>query len=76
MKPFVPILIPACNAQDYPADTLRMGEAQTCPRKEIILVDDGPSDQTLAVARQFASANVRVVTPMNQGSFASLRPAC
>ncbi len=45
--------------------------AQTWKRKEIIVVDDGSSDQTLAVARQFESESVRVVASKNQGAAAA-----
>ena len=64
----VSILIPACNAQEWIADTLSSAIAQTWKRKEIIVVDDGSTDQTLVIARQFESDGVRVVTQKNQGA--------
>ena len=75
MKPLVSILIPAFNAQEWIADTLRSAIAQTWERKEIIVVDDGSADQTLAIARQFESDNVRVVTQKNQGASAARNTA-
>src|SRR5712675_2251499 len=71
MKALVSILIPAFNAQEWIADTLRSAIAQTWERKEIVVVDDGSSDQTLAIARQFESHGVRVVTQKNQGAAAT-----
>ena len=71
MKQLVSILIPAYNAEVWIADTLRSAIAQTWPRKEIIVVDDGSTDQTLAVARRFASKEVAVVTQKNQGASAA-----
>src|SRR5271165_1180166 len=68
MKPLVSILIPAFNAEAWIGDTIRSAIAQTWPRKEIIIVDDGSTDQTLAVARRFASNEVVVVTQKNQGA--------
>lgn len=68
LKPLVSILIPAYNAEEWIADTLRSALAQTWPNKEIIVVDDGSTDQTLAVARKFESDLVRVVTQKNQGA--------
>jgi glycosyltransferase involved in cell wall biosynthesis len=68
MKPLVSILVPAFNAQEWIADTLGSAIAQTWERTEIIVVDDGSSDQTLAVARQFESKDVRVVSQKNQGA--------
>lgn len=68
MKPLVSILIPAYNCEAWLADTVRSAVAQTWPRKEIIVVDDGSKDGTLAVARRFASPQVSVVTQENQGA--------
>jgi glycosyltransferase involved in cell wall biosynthesis len=68
MNPLVSILIPAFNAREYLADTLRSAVAQTWPRKEIIVVDDGSTDRTAAIARQFEPDGVRVVTQKNQGA--------
>ena len=73
--PLVSILIPAYNAQEWIADTLRSALAQTWPRKEIIVVDDGSSDQTLTVARQFEAAGVRLITQRNQGAAAARNKA-
>ena len=68
MKPLVSILIPAFNAQKWIAETLQSAIAQTWPRKEIIVVDDGSTDRTLAIARQFESDCLRVVAQPNQGA--------
>jgi glycosyltransferase involved in cell wall biosynthesis len=66
--PLVSILIPAYNAEESIAQTLRSALAQTWKRTEIIVVDDGSTDQTLGVARQFEAEGVRAVTQMNQGA--------
>jgi glycosyltransferase involved in cell wall biosynthesis len=68
MKPLVSILIPAYNAQDWLAYTLRSALAQTWERKEIIVIDDGSKDETLAVARRFESPTVRVISQENMGA--------
>jgi glycosyltransferase involved in cell wall biosynthesis len=75
MKPLVSILIPAFNSQEWIADTLRSAKAQTWEHKEIIVVDDGSTDQTLAIARQFESDCLRVVTQANQGAAAARNKA-
>ena len=75
MKPLVSILVPAFNARQWIADTLRSALAQTWEHKEIIVVDDGSSDQTLAIARRFESKNVKVVTQRNQGAAAARNTA-
>ena len=71
MQPLVSILIPAYNAEKWIADTLRSAVAQTWERKEIIVVDDGSTDRTVAVARQFESEQLRVVTHKHQGAAAT-----
>jgi glycosyltransferase involved in cell wall biosynthesis len=68
LKPLVSILIPAYNAQEWIADTLRSALAQTWDRKEIIVVDDGSIDRTLKIAQRFESESVRVVTQKNTGA--------
>ena len=73
--PLVSILIPAFNAQEWIADTIRSALAQTWPRKEIIVVDDGSRDQTLAIASQFASQDVSVVAKSNEGAAATRNKA-
>jgi len=71
----VSILIPAYNAERWIEETIRSALAQTWPRKEIIVVDDGSTDQTLEVARRFASKNVVVATQENQGAAAARNKA-
>ena len=50
-RPLVSILVPAYNAEKWIADTLRSAIAQTWEPKEIIIVDDGSTDRTLAIAQ-------------------------
>jgi glycosyltransferase involved in cell wall biosynthesis len=71
MKPLVSILIPAYNAGPWIADTLESALRQSWPCREIIVVDDGSTDKTLAVARQFAGTDVTVVTQNNSGAAAA-----
>src|SRR6266513_3018722 len=75
MTPLISILIPTYNAEPWIGDTIRSALAQTWPRKEIVVVDDGSTDQTLQVARQFASRDVFVVTQENQGASAARNKA-
>jgi len=71
MRPLVSILIPAYNAGNWIAETIESAVGQTWQRKEIIIVDDGSADQTFAVARRFASNQVKVVRQKNQGAAAA-----
>jgi len=71
MKPLVSILIPAYNAEEWIADTIQSAVEQTWDGKEIIVVDDGSTDQTATVARRFTSKWVTVVSKENQGAAAT-----
>jgi len=75
MTPLVSILIPAYNAERWIAETIRSALRQTWPNKEIILVDDGSTDQTVRVAQQFASKTVSIVSQKNQGAAAARNKA-
>jgi glycosyltransferase involved in cell wall biosynthesis len=68
MQPLVSILIPAFNAERWIADAIKSALEQTWPQKEIIVVDDGSTDQTLSISRQFVSKSVSVITQPNQGA--------
>ena len=71
MTPLVSILIPAYNSAPWLAATLQSAFAQTHPRTELIVIDDGSTDATLAIARSFAAQGVRVATQPNSGASAA-----
>jgi glycosyltransferase involved in cell wall biosynthesis len=73
--PLVSILIPTYNSEQWIAQTIRSALGQTWQRREIIIVDDGSTDQTLQVARQFESESVRVFSQQNQGAAAARNKA-
>ena len=73
--PLVSVLIPAYNAAEWIAETIRSALAQTWPRIEVVVVDDGSNDETLEVARQFESQGVRVHVQKNQGASAARNKA-
>jgi glycosyltransferase involved in cell wall biosynthesis len=73
--PLVSILIPAYNAESWIEETIRSALDQTWPNKEIIIVDDGSTDQTFGIANQFASATVLVARQANLGASAARNKA-
>lgn len=75
MKPLVSILIPAYNVEDWIAETIQSAINQTWSRREIIVVDDGSTDATAAVARRFASKETVVVSTQNEGAAAARNKA-
>jgi len=68
MEPLVSILIPAYNSEKWIADTIKSALSQTWPKKEIIIVDDGSTDNTLQIARQLESESMKVITQENKGA--------
>jgi len=72
--PVVSVIIPCYNAAPWLAQTLESALAQTWPKKEIILVDDGSTDDSLALARTFEPRGVRVLAQPHRGA-ASARNA-
>lgn len=68
MSDLVSILIPAYNAEQWLEDTIKSALNQTWPNKEIIIVDDGSSDNTYNVAKSFQSKGVKVIKQQNAGA--------
>ncbi len=71
MKQLVSILIPAFNAERWIRECIESALAQTWPRKEIIVVDDGSRDSTLEIAGRYASPIVKVSPQTNLGASAA-----
>jgi GT2 family glycosyltransferase len=71
MQPLVSVLIPAYNSANWISETIQSVLAQTWPNLEIIIVDDGSTDQTLAIAQTFVRDRVQVFTQPNQGAAAA-----
>lgn len=71
MPPLVSILIPCYNAELWLAETLESALRQTWQPIEIILVDDGSTDRSLAIAQSYQSPNLKVITQPNQGASAA-----
>jgi glycosyltransferase involved in cell wall biosynthesis len=73
--PLVSILIPAFNAERWVADTIRSASMQSWPRIEIIVVDDGSTDNTFEVARALANRSILVTRQPNLGAPAARNKA-
>ncbi len=68
--PEIAVVVAAHDAAHDLADTLRAVLSQTTPVDEVVVVDDGSDDDTLAVAQRFG-ARVRVVHQPRLGSLAA-----
>jgi len=73
--PLVSILIPAFNAGQWIEETLHSALAQTSANCEIVIVDDGSQDDTLARVQTFITqhptAHIRIKTQKNAGACAA-----
>ncbi len=67
----VSIIVPCFNAAPWLAETLESALAQTWPNKEIIVIDDGSTDASVGIGRQFESRGVAVATQCNLGASAA-----
>ena len=61
------VVIPLYNKAHYIESTIRSVLHQTCQDFELIVVDDGSSDNSLELARRYESDRVRVIAQENQG---------
>lgn len=57
---YISIGIPIYNAESYLADAIKSVLAQTYPYWELILVDDGSTDNSLEIAQEFAAKDNRI----------------
>jgi glycosyltransferase involved in cell wall biosynthesis len=70
--PSVTVIIPAFNAEAHIGDALQSIRDQTLREVEVILVDDGSHDRTVAAARQFSDTlDLTILTQPNGGPAAA-----
>lgn len=70
-RPLVSIITPTYNHSDYIAECIESVLRQTYTNWELIIVDDGSTDNTFEVARSFAEKDNRITayTQQNKGIF-------
>lgn len=70
MKPEVSILIPCYNSERFIAETLDSCLAQTYDNIEVIVVDDGSTDHSFDIAKDYESKDgrVKVICQPNAGA--------
>jgi len=69
-KPAISVIVPAYNAERYLTESVKSIRAQTLPATEILIIDDGSTDNTAAVARQLNS-QITLIQQDNQGAGAA-----
>jgi glycosyltransferase involved in cell wall biosynthesis len=73
--PLVSVLIPLYNKVDYFEETLQSVLNQTYPNIEIIIVDDGSTDGSLDIAKNYLSKNIIIFEQENKGASAARNKA-
>lgn len=64
----VSIIIPAYNAGKYISETINSALTQTWPEKEIIIINNGSTDNTAEVLNSFDNNAVKIITQQNNGA--------
>ncbi len=75
----VSVVIPALNEEEFIEDTLKSLKAQTNPPAEIIIMDNGSTDRTVEIAKQYADRviiipDVSIVELRQAGAEAAKNP--
>lgn len=70
--PIVSVIIPSYNAADYIAQTLESVLAQTLTDIEVIVVDDGSTDNTRNIVADFANKDPRLMLVEQANQFAGV----
>ncbi len=70
-RPLVSIIIPVYNAEKYLEATIHSAIGQTWDLKEIILVDDGSTDNSLMIAKTYECSFIKVYSQHNSGASAA-----
>lgn len=73
--PLVSIMMPAYNAGPFIARAIESVLAQTCADWELVIVDDGSTDETAAIAAAFRDPRVTLVRQANAGEAAARNTA-
>src|SRR5580698_8174191 len=73
MSPLLSIVIPTYNGERFISAALASVQAQDHQGIELIIVDDGSSDRTLDIVRDFAKAlPLRLITPERMGNWVAI----
>ncbi|MEZ5499958.1 MAG: glycosyltransferase [Steroidobacteraceae bacterium] len=71
-QPFVSIIVPVYNGERFLRASLESVLAQDYRRREILLLDDGSTDGTAGIARDYLDRITYIRRPQNLGQFANV----
>ena len=66
-NPTLSIIVPIYNGSKYLRETISGFLLQPCKDFELILIDDGSTDNSLEICREFQCSNLRIETQKNLG---------
>jgi hypothetical protein len=66
-SPTVSVVMPIYNAEEFVADAISSVLAQSFRDFELILVDDGCTDRSMAVCVRFADPRIRIISQAHRG---------
>lgn len=70
--PLVSIIIPVYNSENYLTECIESAIAQTWNNKEIIIVDDGSTDNSFKIATKYAIHScIKIISQKNKGASAA-----
>lgn len=67
MKGLVSIIIPCYNKAPYIAETIESALSQTYPDIEIVVIDDGSTDDSASIINRYCSRGIKFIQQKNQG---------
>lgn len=66
--PLVSVIIPLYNAEKYISTAINSALGQTWENIEILVINDGSTDNSLAIAEQFKNEKVKIFNQTNKGA--------
>jgi len=72
MEPAISTVLPVYNCPQYVGEAIESILAQTFADFELIIIDDGSTDETPQILRRFSDPRIRLVSQENQGLAATL----
>jgi glycosyltransferase involved in cell wall biosynthesis len=66
-KPFFSVVIPLYNKQDYVKDTIKSVLEQSFQDFEIVVVDDGSTDNSVNIVQAIGDPRIRIIRQKNAG---------
>jgi len=61
--PIISVVMPACNAANFISQTIESVLNQTFTDFELLIIDDGSTDRTLEIAKDYKLSDRRFLNP-------------